>query len=48
MNIAIPREISIEENRVAVTPAGVYELTREGHKVYVESGSGINTVVFRM
>ena len=43
MNIGIPQEISIEENRVAVTPAGVYELTREGHKVYLESGCGIKS-----
>jgi alanine dehydrogenase len=43
MNIAIPKEISFEENRVAVTPAGVYELTREGHKVYVESGCGVSS-----
>ncbi|MFQ5604474.1 MAG: alanine dehydrogenase [bacterium] len=43
MDIGIPREISIDENRVAVTPAGVYELTHEGHRVYVESGCGINS-----
>ncbi len=43
MNIGIPCEISIEENRVAVTPAGVYELTSEGHKVYLESGCGISS-----
>lgn len=43
MNIGIPREISIEENRVAVTPAGVYELMSEGHKVYLETGCGISS-----
>ncbi len=43
MNIGIPREISIEENRVAVTPAGIYELTQEGHVVYLESSCGINS-----
>lgn len=43
MNIAIPRETSRDENRVAVTPAGVYELTRERHKVYVETGCGISS-----
>ncbi|MFQ5823016.1 MAG: alanine dehydrogenase [bacterium] len=43
MTIGIPREISIEETRVAVTPAGVYELTAEGHRVYVETGCGISS-----
>ncbi len=43
MNIGIPSEISIEENRVAVTPAGVYELAREGHNVYLESACGSNS-----
>lgn len=43
MNIGIPREISIEENRVAVTPAGVYELTVEGHRVYLETNCGSNS-----
>ncbi|MFQ5706531.1 MAG: alanine dehydrogenase [bacterium] len=43
MNIGIPREISIEENRVAVTPAGVYELTQEGHQVYLEKDCGASS-----
>ncbi|MFQ5864839.1 MAG: alanine dehydrogenase [bacterium] len=43
MNIGIPGEISVEENRVAVTPAGVYELIVEGHKVYLETGCGISS-----
>lgn len=45
MIIGVPREIKDNENRVALTPAGVEELTRRGHQVVVEteagSGSGI-------
>lgn len=40
MNIGIPKEIKPSEYRVAVTPAGVLELTKDGHKVYVQSGAG--------
>jgi alanine dehydrogenase len=40
MRIAVPREVKNHEFRVAVTPAGVHELTRHGHEVYVESGAG--------
>lgn len=45
MLIGVPREIKDNENRVALTPAGVEELTSRGHQVMVEaaagSGSGI-------
>ncbi|MGB9081255.1 MAG: alanine dehydrogenase, partial [Desulfuromonadaceae bacterium] len=40
MIIAVPKEVKKEEYRVAVTPAGVAELTRAGHEVLVESGAG--------
>lgn len=40
MKIAIPKEIKESEYRVSVTPAGVMELTKDGHKVYVQSGAG--------
>lgn len=40
MRIAIPREVKNREYRVAVTPAGAYELTRHGHDVFVEAGAG--------
>jgi alanine dehydrogenase len=40
MNIGIPKETSSEERRVALTPVGVYALTKEGHIVYVEKGAG--------
>ncbi len=40
MRIAIPTEIKNNENRVAMTPAGVDQLTRLGHDVIVQSGAG--------
>lgn len=43
MIIGIPKEIKNNENRVALTPAGVRELTRRGHKVYVQASAGANS-----
>ena len=40
MKIGVPRELKIHEYRVAMTPAGVLELTRRGHDVIVERGAG--------
>jgi alanine dehydrogenase len=40
MIIGVPKEIKNNENRVGVTPAGVIELTRNGHTVYVQSTAG--------
>ncbi|MGL4491404.1 MAG: alanine dehydrogenase, partial [Tannerellaceae bacterium] len=31
------------ENRVGLTPAGAHELTKRGHKVYVQATAGINS-----
>ena len=36
MRIGIPKEIKNNENRVAITPAGVIALTKYGHEVSVE------------
>jgi alanine dehydrogenase len=38
--IGLPREIKIEEYRVALTPAGIDALVHAGHQVYVESRAG--------
>ena len=38
--VGVPREIKDNEYRVAVTPAGVRELTLAGHEVLVEEGAG--------
>ncbi len=43
MIIGIPKEIKNNENRVALTPTGVRELTRRGHKVYVQASAGANS-----
>lgn len=40
MRIGIPAEIKNNENRVAITPAGVHHLASRGHEVLVESGAG--------
>ncbi|PIR17471.1 MAG: alanine dehydrogenase [Deltaproteobacteria bacterium CG11_big_fil_rev_8_21_14_0_20_49_13] len=41
MIIGIPREIKESESRVAITPAGVSTLIREGHTVLIEKGAGL-------
>ena len=40
MKVGVPREVKNHEYRVAITPAGVQELARNGHDVYVEAGAG--------
>ena len=40
MIIGVPKEIKNNENRVAVTPSGVVELTKRGHEVYIQSTAG--------
>ncbi|MBX0332921.1 alanine dehydrogenase [Pontibacter sp. HSC-14F20] len=40
MIIGVPKEIKNNENRVGVTPAGVVELVRNGHTVYVQATAG--------
>lgn len=43
MIIGVPKEIKNNENRVGLTPAGAHELTKRGHKVYVQATAGINS-----
>ena len=40
MIIGVPKEIKNNENRVALTPAGVAEMKNNGHSVYVQSTAG--------
>ncbi|MDH5608480.1 MAG: alanine dehydrogenase [Cyclobacteriaceae bacterium] len=40
MIIGVPKEIKNNENRVALTPAGVKELAKLGHTVYVQATAG--------
>ncbi|MCB0542172.1 MAG: alanine dehydrogenase [Lewinellaceae bacterium] len=41
--IGIPRETTLQENRVALVPHSVATLTAHGHKVVVETGAGEKT-----
>jgi alanine dehydrogenase len=43
MIIGVPKEIKNNENRVAVTPAGVAEFKKQGHLVYVQKSAGENS-----
>lgn len=40
MIVGIPKEIKNNESRVGMTPGGVFELVKNGHKVYVQSEAG--------
>lgn len=43
MKIGIPTEIKNNENRVAMTPAGVVTLTNQGHAVFIQKGAGVGS-----
>jgi alanine dehydrogenase len=43
MIIGVPKEIKNNENRVALTPAGVAEFKKHGHTVYVQSTAGVGS-----
>ena len=43
MQIGLPKEIKVKENRVALTPGGVGTLVRRGHSVVVERGAGLGS-----
>ena len=45
MKIGVPREIKNHEYRVAITPAGVHELVRHGHEVFVEHDAGVGSSI---
>lgn len=40
MIIGVPKEIKPDENRVGLTPAGAFELSKRGHTVYLQSTAG--------
>ena len=50
MIIGVPKEIKNNENRIALTPGGALELTKRGHKVYIQknggSGSGFSDEMY--
>ncbi|MDF0727526.1 alanine dehydrogenase [Cytobacillus sp. S13-E01] len=43
MRIGVPREIKNNENRVAMTPAGVVNLITSGHEVFIETDAGMGS-----
>ena len=43
MIIGVPKEIKNNENRVALTPAGVTALVGRGHTVYIQSTAGVGS-----
>ncbi|MGV9860381.1 alanine dehydrogenase [Gordonia sp. NPDC003425] len=45
MRIGIPTEIKNHEYRVAITPAGVAELSRRGHDVIIQAGAGLGSAI---
>ena len=45
MKVGIPREIKNHEYRVAITPAGVLELVRNGHEVFIEHDAGVGSSI---
>lgn len=51
MKIGVPKEIKTNENRVSITPAGVYTLVQAGHQVFIETlagvGSGISDTQYK-
>lgn len=45
MRVGIPTETKNSEFRVAITPAGVAELTHRGHEVLVQAGAGEGSAI---
>lgn len=45
MIVGIPKEVKTDEHRVAITPAGVRELTSAGHVVNVQQGAGVGSSI---
>ena len=43
MVVGVPKEVKNNENRVAMVPDGVYEITKMGIKVIIESSAGIGS-----
>lgn len=43
MIIGVPKEIKNNENRVALTPAGVKELCKRGHEVFIQHHAGFES-----
>jgi alanine dehydrogenase len=46
MIIGVPKEIKNNENRVGITPAGVFELTKNKHTIFVQKDAGLGSGFF--
>jgi alanine dehydrogenase len=46
MRVGVPKELKDHEYRVAITPAGVHELTSHGHQVLIETDAGRGSSIF--
>jgi alanine dehydrogenase len=45
VKVGVPTEIKTDEYRVALTPAGVRELSDHGHETFVQSGAGLGSAI---
>jgi alanine dehydrogenase len=45
VKVGVPQEVKNHEYRVAITPAGVHELVRSGHQVYIQQGAGTGSAI---
>jgi len=45
MKVGVPKELKNHEYRVAITPAGVHELVRAGHQVFIEESAGVGSAI---
>ncbi|HXW45798.1 MAG TPA: alanine dehydrogenase [Streptosporangiaceae bacterium] len=45
MKVGVPKEVKNNEYRVAITPAGVNELVRSNHEVFIEQDAGIGSSI---
>jgi alanine dehydrogenase len=45
VKVGVPKEIKPDEYRVAITPAGVREMTEHRHEVLIEAGAGAGSAI---
>jgi alanine dehydrogenase len=45
MKVGVPKEVKNHEYRVAITPAGVHELARAGHEVFIQNEAGTGSSI---
>ena len=46
MKIGVPKEIKNNENRVGMTPAGIYQLVKRNHTVFIQTNAGFGSGFF--